>query len=333
MFKQLLPFLLTGIVLITACKPDNDETPTPQKTCRLTDSQSITLYPDNSRDTITIHYEYNSQGLLVSTKNISSGIIIYTTNIYNSEGFLTEQKTTTESTNPGQGIVKYTYIQGKLSRFNTTYESTSYQYTNEFNYNTDGKMTSMIWKGKSLSNDGSVLGYKDSILYRYTDRKLTEILAYYQRDGLRDYNYHYTVETDEKGRMLSKSKEDGYKIVYQYNADGELINLKNYYIDLLESYTVYEYDTKKDIETLINPIPKGHPANISGEEVHNMTKQISYDKNDYNNSNPTHTLQEYESYLYEYEYNEQGYPTKKIQKYTSNGQTRITTTTYNITCQ
>ncbi|MDJ1480221.1 hypothetical protein QNI16_06975 [Cytophagaceae bacterium YF14B1] len=328
MFKRLLPFLLTGLVFITACKPDNDETPTPQKTCRLTDSQSITLYPNGSKDTVTSHYEYNNQGSMISVKQVSSGGTttngIYT---YDSRGFLSGLKTTTDGNNTSLSMVTYTYVQDKLSRTFTVYESATEQYTSDYNYNTDGKMTYMVWQGKYFLNDGTNLIYKDSILNFYTDRKLTEALEYRERDQFA-YTTRYTIETDANGRVLSRSGEDGNVVRYQYNADGEVTRQDSYYNNKLIAYTEYEYDTKKDIGSLTTPIPNGHIANMYGINVHNILKYVYY-----SDTNPAQTLQQSSSYLYEYEYNEQGYPTKKIQKYTYNGQTRITTTTYNITCQ
>ncbi|MDJ1497209.1 hypothetical protein QNI19_30000 [Cytophagaceae bacterium DM2B3-1] len=329
MLKQLLPYLFASLLLISSCQQDTDPTPTADETCRINDTQSITLNPNGSIDTTTSKYEYNSQGLLIKIHSTySAGSIAVTTYTYNSEGFLTEQKTVTEGKNESLEVITYTYAEGKLSRFNTVFESASSQYTNEYSYNTDGQLLRFVWKGKNVFTDGSTSSYRDSVLSQYTNGKLTSSIQYRETDSFPVKIDKYTFETDEQGLVISRSSGDGNKDIYHYNADGELVRREHHYNNQLRSYSVYEYDTKKNIQNILTPTPKGHPASLYGGNIHNITKDIRYDS-----TFPDNTLEEDLSNVYEYEYNDQGYPTKKVWKYTLNGQTTLFTTTYNITCQ
>ncbi|MDJ1498960.1 hypothetical protein QNI19_38900 [Cytophagaceae bacterium DM2B3-1] len=321
MIKRLLSLVFIGGMLFTSCKSDSDETPTPEseKTCKVIQSKTITLSPNSSGDTTTTNYEYNSQGYPTSQNSTSSKNGITTrTFTYNSEGFLTEEVTETTGSYSYRQVITYTYADGKLAKKNAKFTSNTTNYLLDHYYNPDGRFSYLVYNGTPQDID--------SLLYGYTDGKLTSIRERFDHSGNK-INHSYTITTDTKGLVTSKI-EGNNKQLYQYNSYGEKIRLDMYSGEQLYAYQISEYDDKKRIDEITYPLFKGHtPLNEEGLFVHNPTKFISY------NVIPNQPDKVSYSNTYEYEYGAHGYPTKVVSKQNWGEEPTVITTTYTFSCQ
>ncbi|MDJ1497118.1 hypothetical protein QNI19_29540 [Cytophagaceae bacterium DM2B3-1] len=331
MIKQLFTCLLASLLVITSCETNTDDTPTPEiptpeQTCQLTQRQTTTQDPDGSITSYTSSMEYDTQKKLTGfTTLYSDGRILKNFYRYNSEGFLTEEETTIEPREGFYWVTQYEYTQDKLTKIKDTYKSSGLENDYEDTYNTDGWLISSI-QNITDTNAGEKFFSKKNILHQYTNGKLTSIVEE-EVTNTGSSSVTYSIETDAKGLLLSKLAANSDKTVYQYNADGEQIRSEHYFNGKMDSYTVAEYDNKARIETIISPSFKGHSTkSIYGLKKHNKTKEVQY------TIKPDNTTDEKLRTTYEYEYDPNGNPLKRIQKVTSFGKTTTTTTTYTITC-
>ncbi|MDJ1484332.1 hypothetical protein QNI16_27795 [Cytophagaceae bacterium YF14B1] len=325
MIKRLLALVFIGALLITSCKSDSDETPTPEKTCKVTQSKTITIPPNGNGiiDTTTTTYEYNSQGYPTRQTSISSSYAPITSTLtYNSEGLLTEEVNTGGSSSDSYRQVNtYTYTGGKLSREIIKYTSNTSNYVYDFYFNPDGRLSYRAFNGTSQD-----INSIDSVLYGYTNGKLTSIRERSDRNG-NTTNHLYTITTNEKGFITSRT-EGSNKQLYQYNSYGEIVRLDMYNGEQLYSYQIYEYDDKKRIDDIINPLFKAQTSMYQeGILVHNMTKFVSY------NVIPNQPDSVFYTNTFEYEYGTHGYPTKVVNKRSWNGEPTTFITTYTFDCQ
>ncbi|MDJ1470840.1 hypothetical protein [Xanthocytophaga flava] len=327
MIKQLLPCLFAALMLITGCESDSDPAPSIQKTCKIISIHSTYINSDGSKDTSTITHEYDTQNRLIAINDIRNSS--KTESTYNSEDFLTEQR----SIKNGQivNVTSYEYVQGKLHKTTITSKENGQKYRTELVYAMDGYLVSSISQDSITFSDGTLQIYTDTTVYTFTNGKLTGKI---QKEG--NSTHTTIIETNERGFVTKEIGQDnnsslnGNKDIYMYDGEGQLIRREHYSNEELTQYDTYEYDDKENAANILYSSPKGHPTFriYYGFQVHNMTKHAKY----FLDLNSKVMEQAYVE-TYEYEYDTEGYPKQRTGTVLSRGKTTKFTALYTFNCQ
>ncbi|MDJ1471126.1 hypothetical protein QNI19_08095 [Cytophagaceae bacterium DM2B3-1] len=325
MIKHLIPCLFAGLLVVTSCKSDSDEAPTPEpeKTCKLVSIKSVV---DGNSDTLISTNTYDANGWLITNEGKSKGNLQYrVTYTYNPEGFVTERRDT--SSGYSSSVTRYEYIQGKLSKSTGNHTSIYNDEKYETTYNTDGTLARIIRNWTSPNGDGTFHNTMDTAWYNYTNGRLTEIRYMSSNYNIIQVN---KVETDARGLITKVAHTDtnAAKYIYIYDTQGQLIRDEIYFGGLLYEYQTYEYDDKEIIDKFTDYTPKGQAVTepTYGLKIHNVLRRERYQVE--NQTNKQIAL-----HRFTYEYDEKGLP-KKSTRYTKlGGDEANTVVTYTFDCQ
>ncbi len=203
MKHYLLPVLLTLILFVSCTKNNSSDSDNALKgICRMT---SQVAYLTN--DTVTVTYEYSSDGKLISTTNHNNPDEGTTYFAYSGSQCVFSTSSSNQDT-----TFYYYNSSGLLIRKVTIMPSTlgKHQFLHDFLYN--GNSTHIVAEVITIYTD-TIVAKGDSITYQYTDGNVTRIIDYvWQGNGWNSVQVDLTY--DDKKNYVRSAGEPADSYVY-----------------------------------------------------------------------------------------------------------------------
>lgn len=225
---SILAFLFAFIMLLSSCGEDN-------KKQDETTAQDI---PENG-----VHYEYSDGGnsdRIVSSKVYENGKVVSSKEYdYWTDGRL--KSITTKVKNKVTDTWSYNYSEeGVLSQMVCQYEEDGVQYRDDYRYNEEGKIQSLIW----YEDDE----YCGELKYSYNEKGNTTLEEHL--DANKDVITYTEYSFDENGNTVSSHKYmygsvSSYSL-YTYNPDTGLLADITFYSSHDEITLIHKYEYNAD---------------------------------------------------------------------------------------